>query len=98
MKVLGEHFPNEAKLAPTSNSNLGASLRAILEAQSLGEKGGTFTNAWSRNQDYIHPYFHKIPKIPLPFTNTPLGLTSLHYPSKYLFDSSLDPLANSSTN
>ena len=36
-------FPKEAKLAPTSNSNLEASLRAILEAQSLGEKGGTFT-------------------------------------------------------
>ena len=39
-------FPKEAKLAPTSNSNLEASLRAILEAQSLGEKGGTFGNAW----------------------------------------------------
>ena len=39
-------FPKEAKLAPHSNSNLEASLRAILEAQSLGEKGGTFRNAW----------------------------------------------------
>ena len=39
-------FLKEKKLAPTSNSNLEASLRAILEAQSLGEKGETFRNAW----------------------------------------------------
>ena len=52
-------FPKEAKLAPTSNSNLEASLRAILEAQSLGEKGGTFRNAWRRNLVHIHPPFYQ---------------------------------------
>ena len=35
-----------SKLAPTSNSKLKASLRAFLGAQSIGEKGGTFRNAW----------------------------------------------------
>ena len=59
-------FPKEAKLAPHSNSNLEASLRAILEAQSLGEKGGIFRNAWRQDQDHIHPHFSPNTKNTLP--------------------------------
>ena len=56
-------------MAPSSNSNLEllkASLRAFLEAQSLGEKGGTFRNAWSQDQDHIHPHFSPNTKTTLP--------------------------------
>ena len=52
-------FPNEAKLAPMSNSNLEASLRAKREAQSLGEKGETFRNAW--RWDLVHIHSHLLP-------------------------------------
>ena len=38
-------FPKEEKLAPHSNSNLEASLRAFLGAQSIGEKGENLDNA-----------------------------------------------------
>ena len=59
-------FPKEAKLAPTSNLNLEASLRAFLGAQSIGEKGETFGNALSPHQDHIHPHFSPNTKITLP--------------------------------
>ena len=69
-------FLKEAKLAPTSNANLEVSLRAILEAQSLGEKGETFRNASRPHQLHIHPHFHlNSENTPFPFTNIPLGLT-----------------------
>ena len=58
-RYLGSIFPNEAKLAPRPNSSLEASLRAKREAQSLGEKGGTFRNAW--RWDLVHIHSHLLP-------------------------------------
>ena len=59
-------------LAPLSNSNLEmlkAPLRAFLEAQERGEKGGIFGDEPSPHYDHIHPlftlHFQKYPSFPL---------------------------------
>ena len=68
-------FPNEEKLAPTSNSNLETSLRAFLGAQSIGEKGETFGNALSPHQVHIHPHLpHNSENTPPSINLTPFGL------------------------